>query len=199
MLRPCPECGYRSDIERNDVCPECGEKLPPKEWAVIWTEVSPWMWHGPMAVMVIGIAWVAAAYFLRTRGVSIGYPPAAPFFFAAPMAIARLFGARFTNVWQIREADLLHRMPVGKEQVYRRLDGWRVSELTKSLTRKNHSLLLFRKITPGDRDRYELQIDDRVNDAAAIFASAQRAFASPAGESPNETPNETPAPRVRSG
>lgn len=190
-------------MERNVVCPECGATLPPKEWAVIWTEVSPWMWHGPMAVMLIGLAWIAIALFLGTRGVSIGYPPAAPLLFAAPIAIARLFGARFTNVWLIREADLLHRMPVGKEQVYRRLDGWRASELTKSLTRKNHSLLLFRKITPGDRDRYELQIDDRVNDAAAIFASAQRAFGSPSDEEPDGTPqgtpNETPAPPVRSG
>lgn len=180
MLRPCLDCGYRSEPREGGACPECGTAQPPSDWVIVEATLPPHVRRWFVIACLVGLGFpllmVAVPLLFGTSTIGPGCFGLFPIVFA-PLLIRQLFSRSALGIYVIRH-DGVATTSLGFRTVCTAADGWRAGELRRDAHDPHRWTLEILRQDAGERplDRFEIPIDDRVDDPRIVDAAARRAL-----------------------
>lgn len=182
MLRPCLECGYRSEPRDGGRCPECGAEALPPAWVVVELNIPR---RAKVLMIGLAVAGLAAPLLMLLVGILLGANTLGggclgffPLLFV-PFLMRSLFSRRAMGMYVVTDDAIELRGQHGT-LVHRRDEGWRVGSLRRDAGGPHHWLIEVRQETPSNPGRFEIPIDDRIDDPRQVEAAARRALGGPA-------------------
>lgn len=94
----------------------------------------------------------------------------------APFLIRHLFSRKALGIYVLRD-DGISTTALGFNTACRAEDGWEAGELLQDAVNPHHWRLIVRRTGPGREDRFEIPIDDRIDDPRLVEAALRRSLA----------------------
>ncbi len=185
VLRPCLECGYRCEPREGAACPECGTAQPPASWVIVETTIPPHVRRWFYLAIGIGIGlpmtMIGVSLLFGTSTLGPGCIGLFPILFT-PFLVRQLFSRKALGIYVIRD-DGVATTSLGFNRVCRSAEGWRAGALVRDAVDPHRWALTVHRysegIGEGVADRFEIPIDDRIDDPVAVEAALRRALAPP--------------------